>query len=49
MIKHDASRNIWVLEGDHISYALGLSELGTINHIYFGEKLPLSYGLSECR
>jgi alpha-galactosidase len=40
MIKHDASRNIWVLEGDHISYALGLSELGTINHIYFGEKLP---------
>lgn len=40
MIRHDASRNIWVLEGDHISYALGLCEQGTINHIYFGEKLP---------
>ncbi|MDQ6421437.1 alpha-galactosidase [Paenibacillus sp. LHD-117] len=40
MIRHDASKNIWVLEGDHISYVLGLSELGTINHIYCGEKLP---------
>ncbi|OPH58177.1 hypothetical protein BC351_24895 [Paenibacillus ferrarius] len=40
MIRHDALRNIWVLEGDHISYALGLSEQGTLNHIYFGEKLP---------
>lgn len=40
MIQHDASRNIWVLETDHISYVLGLSELGTINHIYCGEKLP---------
>ncbi|GFZ91624.1 alpha-galactosidase [Paenibacillus marchantiophytorum] len=40
MIRHDALRDIWVLEGDHISYALGLSEQGTLNHIYFGEKLP---------
>lgn len=40
MIRHDVDRNVWVLEGKRISYALGLSKLGTINHIYFGEKLP---------
>lgn len=40
MIKVDAKRNIWVLEGQQIALALGLSESGTVVQTYFGEKLP---------
>lgn len=40
MIKYDDNRNIWILETNNNSYALGVSETGLVNHIYYGEKLP---------
>lgn len=40
MIQYDDHKKIWVLETAQTSYALGVSDSGTINHIYYGEKLP---------
>ncbi|SEO89742.1 alpha-galactosidase [Paenibacillus sp. OV219] len=40
MIRFDDQRTIWVMETKTAAYAIGLCESGTINHIYFGEKLP---------
>lgn len=39
MIHFDEPRMIWVLETKTGAYAIGLCRTGTINHIYFGEKL----------
>lgn len=49
MIKYDENRKIWVLEARNISYALGVSETGLINNIYFGEKLPYISDYPEAR
>jgi len=40
MIKHDASRQLWVLEGKRTAYSFGLTGQGMIVHTYFGGKLP---------
>ncbi|RAP77010.1 alpha-galactosidase [Paenibacillus montanisoli] len=40
MIRFDEQRSIWVMETNTAAYAIGLCETGTVNHVYFGEKLP---------
>lgn len=40
MIKYDENKNIWVLETNNTAYAFGVSDTNTLNHIYYGDKLP---------
>jgi len=40
LIQYDEKRSVWVLETRSTGYAIGMCEIGTLNHTYFGEKLP---------
>jgi alpha-galactosidase len=40
MIQYNEQKYIWIIETENTAYVLGISETNTINHIYFGERLP---------